>query len=370
MGLAYAPSGTPFRLVWQASLTPLTLPQALTVSADSRSVYVAGAATPANGGPTDAAVEQLDAFHGTFIAGRAITTLQGTATGIAESPDQTTLVVAGIDANTNASFLYPISARGLAVGTPAQLAAAGGQVGPQDVAITPDQAPVAHLAPVSGTAGTAVTLDASSSSVAYGSITNYAWTFGDGQTATSSQPTTTHTYAATGTYSVTVTETDAAGNSVPPAPFVSSTVNGPGTTPYLQANPAATTSTQVTITPPTNTNTGQTNQTTNTGPSKPSLQLQPPLGPPGTIVTITGSGFPTNTQIKVFWSTTTGAFTATTDRHGNLVGQLYILTPDILGPRLALAQGYPDAKAKFLVVPGDAEPGGNTGSYLFRTEGP
>ena len=50
------------------------------------------------------------------------------------------------------------------------------------------------------------TFDGTSSTDADGSITGYAWTFGDGATSTASAPT--HTYATAGTYSVTLTVTD------------------------------------------------------------------------------------------------------------------------------------------------------------------
>jgi hypothetical protein len=55
------------------------------------------------------------------------------------------------------------------------------------------------------------------------------------------------------------------------------------------------------------------------------------------------------------------------------VVQLFILTPDVLGPRFAVATapGNPAAKAPFLVIPNSAEPGGGSSdSFLFRSEGP
>src|SRR5947208_15848417 len=61
--------------------------------------------------------------------------------------------------------------------------------GAQDIAIAPDEAPVAQLTPATGTVGSPVTLDAGSSTVAYGSIVRYDWNFGDGHTAASTTPT-------------------------------------------------------------------------------------------------------------------------------------------------------------------------------------
>jgi YVTN family beta-propeller protein len=85
---------------------------------------------------------------------------------------------------------------------------------PDAVAITPDQAPVAHLSVSAAPAGRATAFDASASTVAYGTIAKYAWNFGDGSSATTTTPTTTHTYASAGTFSASVTETSSAGTSM------------------------------------------------------------------------------------------------------------------------------------------------------------
>jgi PKD repeat protein len=58
-----------------------------------------------------------------------------------------------------------------------------------------------------------VSFNASTSTAAAGhSIVSYAWNFGDGGSATSAQATTTHTYATTGSFVVSLTVTDDAGN--------------------------------------------------------------------------------------------------------------------------------------------------------------
>ena len=84
---------------------------------------------------------------------------------------------------------------------------------PWDIAITPDQAPVAALSVTPANSGQATSFDASASVAPSSAITNYAWNFGDGDTANTSGPTTTHTYAHQGVYTATVTETDADGTS-------------------------------------------------------------------------------------------------------------------------------------------------------------
>ena len=60
--------------------------------------------------------------------------------------------------------------------------------------------------PVTGTAPLAVSFDASASTDSDGSISSYAWTFGDG--ATGSGKTAAHTYTAAGTFTATLTVTD------------------------------------------------------------------------------------------------------------------------------------------------------------------
>jgi hypothetical protein len=88
-------------------------------------------------------------------------------------------------------------------------------------------------------------------------------------------------------------------------------------------------------------------------------------------VTVTGTGFPANQHVTVFWSVSTGAVEITADIHGDLPPtSLAILTPDVLGPRYAETSSRPRAAAPFLVVPDNSEPGGDSASLLFRSEGP
>lgn len=65
--------------------------------------------------------------------------------------------------------------------------------------------------PYAGTQGAPVTFDGSASSDTDGSIVEYAWDFGDGATETGT--TVSHTYQSNGTYDITLTVTDDAGDS-------------------------------------------------------------------------------------------------------------------------------------------------------------
>ena len=73
-----------------------------------------------------------------------------------------------------------------------------------------NQAPIANAGPdVTATRNVAVTLNGSGSSDPDGSLTSYAWTFGDG--ASGSGATVAHAYATAGTFTATLTVTDNAG---------------------------------------------------------------------------------------------------------------------------------------------------------------
>jgi len=75
-----------------------------------------------------------------------------------------------------------------------------------------NQPPVADSnGPYTGTVGVPVSFDGSGSSDPDGTIRSYDWDFGDGTVVPDAGPTPTHTYAADGTFNVTLTVTDDAG---------------------------------------------------------------------------------------------------------------------------------------------------------------
>jgi YVTN family beta-propeller protein len=128
------------------------------------------------------------------------------AEGAAITPDGSTAFVTDPVGGT----LVPVDlASGTAV-TPIPLGSEG--TNPVAIAITPDQAPVAHLHVTLAANGSPSTFDASASTVAYGTIASYDWNFGDGTTETTTTPVTTHTYTG-GSYTASVTETSSAGTS-------------------------------------------------------------------------------------------------------------------------------------------------------------
>jgi DNA-binding beta-propeller fold protein YncE len=83
-----------------------------------------------------------------------------------------------------------------------------------ELAIAPDQAPVASFTVTPAHAGSATSFDASASTSKTSPITKYSWLFGDGSAAVvTTTPTTTHVYANAGTYTATLTLTDRGGTS-------------------------------------------------------------------------------------------------------------------------------------------------------------
>ena len=104
-----------------------------------------------------------------------------------------------------------------------------------------NQPPVARAtaAPTTGIAPLAVTFDGGSSNDPDGSIASYAWTFGDGGSATGR--TTSHTYQGAGTYSATLTVTDNQGaiNSTTLAIVVNSGPTPPSAPSNLSASPGS-----------------------------------------------------------------------------------------------------------------------------------
>ncbi len=124
---------------------------------------------------------------------------------VAATPDGSTVETVNFLDGT----VTPIATSTNTAGTPV-----GAGNDPWAIAITPDQGPVAALSVTPGIPGTPTSFNASGSTAPSSAIVNYAWNFGDGSpTTNTSTPDTTHTYVNPGSYTASVTETDAAGTS-------------------------------------------------------------------------------------------------------------------------------------------------------------
>ena len=84
------------------------------------------------------------------------------------------------------------------------------------LAFVPDQSPLASFAPPAKIRpGVAATLSGAASTDPDGTVATYAWSFGDGATASGPASSAAHTYAKPGSYQATLTLTDNEGCSVP-----------------------------------------------------------------------------------------------------------------------------------------------------------
>jgi YVTN family beta-propeller protein len=79
---------------------------------------------------------------------------------------------------------------------------------PWAAAITPDQPPHAAFSVTLGPLGTATAFDASATTTSDGGPATYTWDFGDGPSATTATPSTSHVYSQPGSYTATLTVTD------------------------------------------------------------------------------------------------------------------------------------------------------------------
>jgi YVTN family beta-propeller protein len=166
-------------------------PGAIAISPDGHRAYVAN-----------------DESNSVSVIDTAANQVVGTAikvgaapTGIAITPDGRTAYVA----ESGAGGVSPIDLGTGSVGAPIPTG-----VNALAVAIVPDQTPIASFSVGPATAGAPVPFDGSTSTDPDGRIATYAWSFGDGQTA-SGGPTASHTYAAPGTYNTTLTVDDGEG---------------------------------------------------------------------------------------------------------------------------------------------------------------
>ena len=125
--------------------------------------------------------------------------------GIAISPDGKTAYAANAS-NT----VTPINLTTTPIHPEAPFAVGSSTFG---IAIAPDQAPTARLTVIPAPAGKATVFDASKSTSPDGKILHYTWHFGDGTTAMTTSPTTTHVYARGGAYQASVVVTSRFGTS-------------------------------------------------------------------------------------------------------------------------------------------------------------
>lgn len=197
------------------SITTGGHPESVAVSPDGRRLYVAD--------EEGAGIITVDAATRQVIP--PLFSLSGVeAEYLAVSPDGHKVfangydqgAVAGFDTTTN-QLIGPIL-----TGT-----------GPGTLAFVPDQSPTASFAPTAkARPGVPVTLSGAASSDPDGTVSTFAWQFGDGGAVTGPESSPVHTFAKPGSYQVTLTLTDNEGCSV--------AMVFTGHTAYCHGSPAAT----------------------------------------------------------------------------------------------------------------------------------
>ncbi len=169
-------------------------PFGIAITPDGRTVYVS-----------------IDVLAGTVVPINTATNTAGTPIQVGQNPD-------GIGITPNGRTAY-VANRGSDTVTPINIAtnAPGTAIpvgfGPIAIAITPDQAPTAALSATAAPAGAPSRFNGSASSTPVGSIASFQWNFGDGRSAITASPRTTHVYARRGVYTVRLTVTNTAGTS-------------------------------------------------------------------------------------------------------------------------------------------------------------
>jgi YVTN family beta-propeller protein len=169
-------------------------PAGVAVNPNGPQTYVA-----VRGADTVAAIDTLR--HTTF--GSPVPGFQG-PTALAIAPDGARAYVAD-SASSTVTVLDTLTNAG------------AGKIGvgsaPKGIAIVPDQGPRAAFSIASGQvkAGAPALFDARASMDPDGTVSSYAWQFGDGEAETTAGPLTEHVYAKPGAYAASVTVTDAEG---------------------------------------------------------------------------------------------------------------------------------------------------------------
>ena len=97
------------------------------------------------------------------------------------------------------------------------------------------------------------------------------------------------------------------------------------------------------------------------------LSVSPGIAPTGEVVVVIGNGFPAGISVVVRWNGGIGSvLVKSTGPQGQFQAQLPVVLHDQLGPRKAVAVGFPSAVAPVLVVPSAIEPGGSNFAILYH----
>ena len=199
-----------------------------TVSPDAKNVYV-GNQTAGNVRAFNNNSGSLSAVTGSpFAAGAGART-------VAITPDGSAAFVANLNGDSITRYTRNTSTGALTVVPPVQPAGNGAT----GLAIPPNQPPTADFAPTLSDTRDVQFQSTSSEDDSPGGVASFSWDFGDGATASTPDPTVTHTFPADGVYNVRLTTTDTEGCG--PTPIYN------GQSFYCNGGPAASKVQQVTV---------------------------------------------------------------------------------------------------------------------------
>jgi 6-phosphogluconolactonase (cycloisomerase 2 family) len=214
-----------------ATVATGTTPWGAAVSPDGRSVWVA----------TNNGVWQYDIGADGTLAAKSPATVASATGGYMIWPTADGASVYAPDRGVGVDQLDVSSTGALSPKSPSSASTGDPSSSTRGIVVLPDQGPVASFTAGAAVSGLPTAFDGSSSADVDGTVARYDWDFGDGVTAIDAGAHPSHTYAAPGTYTVRLTETDDAGCSM--------TQVYAGHTAYCAGTAAATTTRSVTVTP-------------------------------------------------------------------------------------------------------------------------
>ena len=197
--LATGTAGAPISAINSVSLG--TAPDAIAISPNGGDAFVTNA-----GSGTVSQVTLTNDVATAITTGQAGTD----PLGVAVTPDGTGVYIADGVPTTVGTTTPPGTVSVLTTPTTAEQPAsiAVGE-GPDAIAITPDQAPIATLTVLPAVAGSPTLFSAAESVFPSSPAASYEWNFGDGTTASTTTPTESHVYTSGGDYTASVTVVDA-----------------------------------------------------------------------------------------------------------------------------------------------------------------
>jgi 6-phosphogluconolactonase (cycloisomerase 2 family) len=183
-------------------------PEGIAVTPDAGHVYVAATGENSDGTPGSGPgnVQSFQVQPGGSLGPAKPFDAGSLPVALALSPSARFLYAT--NSNSSSITAYAIGSDGALSQIPGSPVTGIGSSAFQSMAMLPNQGPTARLAINSSKPGSLAHFDATASDDPDGQVARYDWDFGDGTVLPNGGPTPTHTYARSGTFTVTLTVTD------------------------------------------------------------------------------------------------------------------------------------------------------------------